>query len=130
MGSFTRKGLPVVFGLVVVVACYGGNPSERISDGAAFGGQGLTEGVSGRVVSARSNDPIAGAAVIAKSLDDPPLGIPELGVDTGADGRYEWPLRSGRYAITIRVDGFKSATRVVRFGKGEVATLDFVLGDP
>jgi hypothetical protein len=125
--SWGRKALLFLLYALVFGACDGANPSRSISEDGALVGQGLVEGISGRVASANSHDPIAGAAVVPQSLDSPTFPIPEIGVDTDRDGRYEWPLRSGRYAVTVVAEGYKPATLEVQFRTDEVHTLDFLL---
>lgn len=123
-----QQFLFALLGALIVVACYAVEPNRPVSDDdAAPSVQALTEGVTGRVLSASSHHPVVGAAVTAKSLDDLPLAIPELGIDTDQEGRYEWPLGAGRYAVTVLAKGYEPATQEVRFGRGELVTLNFLL---
>nr|MDT0656580.1 carboxypeptidase-like regulatory domain-containing protein [Micromonospora sp. DSM 115978] len=46
--------------------------------------------------------PVSGAAVLVTPLDDPAPAVPELGVLTGVDGRYEWRLPPGRYELVAQ----------------------------
>jgi hypothetical protein len=86
----------------------------------------LQEGVEGRVTRP-DGEPIVGAFVQARSLDDPAPPIPEIAIVTDEDGRYAWPLEPGRYQISVSSDGYRSARKSVSFRAGEVKTLDFVL---
>lgn len=55
--------------------------------------------VTGTVVD-DAGRPVEGALVQPRSVDDPPLPVPELAVLSGPDGRYEWRLAAGRYEFT------------------------------
>lgn len=124
---FVFRALPLLAGVLAAAACHGGDPSRLVRDGDSLGrAQGLTQGVSGKVSSA-TYGPIVGAGVVPKSLDDPPAAVPELWVSTDQDGGYEWSLPPGRYALTVRVDGYKPDTQETKVGNGEVVTLDFFL---
>lgn len=65
--------------------------------------------------------------VRAESLDQPSRPIPELGVLTGKDGRYFWPLSPGRYRISVSAEGYQSASGTATFKAGERATLNLTM---
>ena len=46
---------------------------------------------------------------------------------TDGDGRYWWPLPSGRWLITASAPGLRESTREVTVGTGEVSVLDLQL---
>lgn len=76
----------------------------------------------------RGAAPVVGAAVLPRSLDDPSQPIPELAVETDADGRYSWRLRPGRYELAVHEgEGEAVVTRPVTVTAGETATLDITL---
>lgn len=86
----------------------------------------IREGVAGRVM-AFDGQPVAGALVEARSLDDPALPIPEIAILSGNDGRYMWPLFPGTYEISILAEGYRCAPRRVVVKAGEAVTVDFKL---
>lgn len=59
-------------------------------------------GVEGRVVDERGQ-PVADALIEARSLEQPPRPLPQLGVLSGSDGRFRWPLPPGRHALRARL---------------------------
>ncbi len=86
----------------------------------------LQEGVSGRISNDGGNA-VEGAAVVAAPLDPGGPAIPEIAIVSDANGRYQWPLRGGRYELTVVADGYQRVSKKVAVSAGEVATLDFVL---
>jgi hypothetical protein len=88
--------------------------------------QQLREGVTGRITNDDGNA-VEGAAVVAASLDPNGPAIPEIAIVSDANGRYEWPLRSGRYELTVVAEGYERASKRVEVSSGKIATLDFVL---
>jgi hypothetical protein len=66
-------------------------------------GPAAGQGVSGRVVDGAGR-PVAGALIEARSLEQPPRPLVEIGVLSGADGRFRWPLPPGsRAALRARL---------------------------
>jgi hypothetical protein len=65
--------------------------------------------------------------VYAESLDNPKQAIPEIGVLTNENGNYLWPLRPGRYRLTIKAEGYPPVSREVVVRPNEAAQLDFTL---
>jgi hypothetical protein len=65
--------------------------------------------------------------VQAESLDAPKQAIPELAVMTGKDGGYWWPLRPGRYRLSVAADGYSRLSQEVIVRPGELAQLNFTL---
>jgi hypothetical protein len=84
------------------------------------------EGVEGRVIS-EDGKPMAELLVQAASLDQPSKPIPELGVLTGEDGRYFWPLSPGRYRISVAAEGYQPASGDATVEPGRRATLNLTL---
>ena len=78
-----------------------------------------TEGVVGRVVLV-DGQPLAGAWIVAHSLDDPARPIPDLAILSDASGRFVWPLRAGRYRLAALVDGQEIAAASVVVQTGQV----------
>jgi hypothetical protein len=69
----------------------------------AHAGPAAGQGVSGRVVDGAGR-PVAGALIEARSLEQPPRPLVEIGVLSGADGRFRWPLPPGtRAALRARL---------------------------
>lgn len=106
--------------------------SPSSPDRSAGGGTGnstvsqLKEGVTGRITN-DDGTAIEGAAVVAASVDPGGPAIPEIAIVSDAQGRYQWPLRAGRYELTAVAEGYQRASKKVAVSAGEVATLDFVL---
>jgi hypothetical protein len=101
-----------------------GRPGSVDEPGAA--GVRLEEGVTGRVTN-DDGSAIAGATVLAASVDPNGPAVPEIAIVSDADGRYEWPLRAGRYELTVLAEGYERGSRVVEVKAREVARLDFRL---
>ena len=83
-------------------------------------------GVHGRVTNGEGA-PIAGTMVQAESLDEPKQAIPDLGVMTGEAGGYWWPLKPGRYRLSITAKGYQTVSQNVVICPNELARLDFSL---
>lgn len=76
------------------------------------------QGVAGRVVDGAGR-PVAGALIEARSLERPPRPLVELGVLSGADGRFRWPLPAGtRAALRARLNDAVSCERDVAAAGG------------
>ena len=101
------------------------SPERSVGTGNSTVSQ-LKEGVTGRIT---NDDGVAieGAVVVAASIDPGGPAIPEIAIVTDARGRYQWPLRAGRYELTAVAEGYQRASKKVAVRAGEVATLDFVL---
>jgi hypothetical protein len=99
-------------------------PASSTHDGRRH--TGAFEGVTGRVLTSNGH-PVVNALVQAKSLDIPSQPIPEIAIVTDGDGRYRWPLRPGRYLISVSARGYQTASQHIELRKGAAATLDFTL---
>ena len=100
------------------------DPNRAIhSSGPENGAAQLAEGVVGRLV-ASSGRPLAGARIVAQSLDDPSGPIPEIAILSDAGGRFVWPLRAGRYRLAAVVDGQEIAAADLVVRPAQVTTLD------
>lgn len=120
--------LAAVLLLVLTVAAGCRDPQQAVvssSDQATDAGS-REEGVEGRVTS-ESGEPVADILVQAQSLDQPSKPIPELGVLTGEDGRYFWPLSAGRYRISVSPEGYQPFSGDVTVEAGQRATLNLTL---
>lgn len=85
------------------------------------------EGISGRVTDAAGR-PVAGASILAESVDHPPVPIPEILIVTNADGGYLWSsLFPGRYRLTVIAKGYRPVTLPSQMKRGELSILNFVL---
>jgi Carboxypeptidase regulatory-like domain len=85
-------------------------------------------GTAAGVVLDRSGQPVVGALVEPKSLDEPAKPIPELAVVTDAQGRYEWHLQPGRYELVARMGDRSSSAAPVVVTPGETAQADLTVG--
>jgi hypothetical protein len=83
-------------------------------------------GVRGTVITP-DGLPIVGVVVLAESIQDSRRQIPQIEVVTGRDGSYWWPLREGRYRLSIAVEGFPTVTHEVEVRPNAVERLDFTL---
>jgi hypothetical protein len=125
--SLHRRWLCVC--LFIAAASCGHPPSAASptnTDGSHSTSQPLKEGVAGQITDANGKA-IAEATVLAAALDPNGPAIPEIAIVSDESGRYQWPLRPGRYALTVVADGYERVSRRVALSAGEVATLDFLL---
>jgi hypothetical protein len=106
---------------------YRSNPDKPVSSSNT--GQSptrFTEGVEGRITDF-DEKPIAGAFIQPRSLDEPKNPIPELAAFSNNDGWYRWPLRSGKYEITVSAKGYHPISKPVSVLPGQVTRLDFAI---
>lgn len=126
--SFRRGAglLILVFAPLLAMGCV--DPDRPVTNGgdAATAGQGIAEGVEGRVTGS-GGAPLAGVAVQPRSLDEPATAIPEMAVVSTDDGQYEWSLRPGEYEIVFSLEGYQPATRQVTVRPRQVTRLDVEL---
>jgi hypothetical protein len=122
--------LAIVFTFSVLLLGFafesGGQDEPIVHDPQKGDGTPAEEGVAGRVTDA-SGDPVSGALVNAKSLDEVSPPIPELAIVTDANGHYVWRLLPGNYEISILAAGFHSATKEVLVEPNQQSRLDFTL---
>jgi hypothetical protein len=83
---------------------------------------GIAQGVAGQVTTPEGH-PVAGARIEARSLDRPPGPVPEIAILSDAEGRFQWPLRPGRYRLAAIVDGREAATATTSVEPGRVTVL-------
>ncbi|WP_033430655.1 carboxypeptidase-like regulatory domain-containing protein [Saccharothrix syringae] len=88
----------LLVGLLVLGGC--GREAGTTSDGGTSAGNPTDLVVIAGTVVDDAGRPVEGALVQPRSLDEPPLAVPELAVMSGPDGRYEWRLAAGRYEFT------------------------------
>ena len=111
--------------------CGAGSPgsparSAPVSASAASNpSESSVEGV--RVIVTTGAAPLAEVTVLAGALDSGTPPVPELAVVTDAQGLGFWPLRPGRYEITVSAGGYRPAAKPVTVEAGRIATLDFVI---
>ncbi len=87
-------------------------------------GAGQGPGVFGRVTTAGTGSPVAGAAVEASSPSQPSALVAAV---TDADGRYVWPLAPGTWEVSVSAAGHRPATRSVVVGPGPMMAVDVAL---
>jgi Carboxypeptidase regulatory-like domain len=100
-------------------------PDRPVTGGTAAAGQ-RSEGVSGRITNEDGRS-VEGASVLASPLEPSGPAVPEMAVVSDADGRYQWPLRPGRYEITVVADGYGRVSKIAAVTASGSTTLDFVL---
>jgi len=102
-------------------------PDRPVSGGSGSStAQQHTEGVAGQITN-EDGSAVEGASVLAAPLDPGGPAIPEIAIVSYAMGRYQWPLRAGRYSITVVADGYQRGSKEVAVKAAEITTLDFVL---
>jgi hypothetical protein len=87
--------------------------------GPRTGATGILRGPGGQ--------PVAGAMIVARSLDEPAKPIPEIAIITNDQGSYAWPLRPGRYELTPMLDGSRGAPEEVSVEAGSMARRDLTM---
>jgi hypothetical protein len=115
----------------------GGHPADGGSDAASWGrwqdGWGLVRGT----VRLTSGEPVEDCAVVYYAMTPPTDPIPDIGIRTGADGVYSYPLPAGTYTMAAngqvaRVSAAGETVTVPVIGKvtgvtvsaGQVVTAD------
>ncbi len=82
------------------------------------------DGVTGKITTT-DGTPVNDALVSPLSLSG---GIvPEIAILSKEDGTYEWPLKQGKYEITVTAQGFNPQTKQINVTSQGVFVLDFVL---
>ena len=119
--------------LVLATSACVQNSSDVAVDSGPFDERkaGIRQGVQGRITAA-DGKPVSGAMVVPLSLDADGPPIPEIAILSDADGRYTWPLRPGRYQLTVTTPESEDVARgEVEVVEGQVSELDleFVAGN-
>lgn len=94
---------------------------------AARGEPRIAEGVAGRLVT-RGGRPIAGALIVPTPAGGGASPVPEMAVQTDAQGRFEWSLGRGRYRIDAVSDGRTVASTRVTVARGRVTMVRLTAG--
>lgn len=102
-----------------------GSPDRPVASGAAEA-PAIRKGVQGRVTFA-SGKPAEKVFVQARSLGQPAIALPDIGILTNKAGDYFWPLPPGRFELTFILRGRKLATRQLDVGRNRPARLDIQL---
>lgn len=116
--------VPLLLGVALVLV--GGDQPVSDSDPPGPPGGSPVMGTIAGAVARPDGSPVADAGVLVASLEDPTVAIPEIGVRTGTDGRYEWRLRGGRYEVTA-VAGTRRTAGTATVVPGQTVTLDLTL---
>jgi hypothetical protein len=101
-------------------------PVSTVAEGRASSQKDPTFGVRGRVTTS-DGTAIPRQMVLAESLDEPKRPVPELAVVTGQDGFYWWPLREGRYRLSIVTGESQTVARDIDIRANAVEQLDFTV---
>jgi hypothetical protein len=96
------------------------------STGKGDAGSEIVQGIAGRITDS-SGQPIAGASVQPKSLDEEGQPIPEIFVVTDAEGRYSWRLFPGKYEVSVSAAGYRGDTKEATVKPKQKTILDFTL---
>jgi hypothetical protein len=122
---------PLLVAVTVLANAGGDEPVSDDGDGQPPSPP-ATEVMGTVVGTVRTGDgqPVAGAAVLPTSVDEPALAVPEIGIITGPAGQYEWRLHAGAYELAIYVDGEPRGAARVTVTAGGTGTLDFTLQAP
>jgi hypothetical protein len=89
----------ILFALALAAACGPPHEGESPVSGGSPSSSGVVASAVHGIVLGAGGRPVDGAVVVAVSTDEPAQAVPELVVVTGPDGRFEWPLRPGRYRL-------------------------------
>jgi len=82
--------------------------------------------VTGRVVDEKTEAPLAGAFVFARSTKSG-TSSSDAGLQVGADGLFELELEPGEFTIAVRADGFASEEEKISVAEGGRSDLVFAL---
>ena len=116
--------VPLLLGVGLAIA--GNDQPVADTDPAGPPGGPPVMGTVTGAVTRPDGSPVADAGVLVTSLEKPAAAVPEIGVRTSTDGRYEWRLRGGRYEVTV-VSGAATATGTTTVVPGQAVTLDLTL---
>ena len=108
------------------IACRGEGESGIVSSSGDVVDGAIVQGVAGRVTTPDGH-PIEGAFVQARALGETGPAVPDIGIFSGSDGQYSWPLSPGSFELNVSADGFEPASGRVTVQPGEVTPRDFVL---
>ncbi|GLY20468.1 carboxypeptidase-like regulatory domain-containing protein [Micromonospora sp. NBRC 101691] len=98
----------------------GDDTGDDVDDDLPPGNRGV---VSGRVRTP-TGAPVVNATIRVRSLDTPPVPVPELVVTTDDDGYFRWRLAPGRYEVTVvSADGAPRVTTTADVRVGRESTL-------
>lgn len=103
-----------------------GSPDAMVTSNGTARAPVARKGVQGRVTFA-SGKPAANVFVQARSLGQPAVALPDIGILTNQAGDYSWPLPPGRFELNFIHNGKKLATRQVNVGRNRPARLDIQL---
>lgn len=127
--SVFRRGsrLSLIVGLGVVCLLLAGCAGEDVpvsnDDVVTPATQNERTQVSG-VVTDLDGNPLAEAGIaVTKSV----VGVPEILVLSGEDGKYTWYLPAGTFTLSAMKEGYKELSLEVVVKEGETTKLDFKL---
>jgi hypothetical protein len=126
--SMNRRLIPTIVAVAALVAGVGCatkmGPGE--SPVTSDHGEATAPGSVKGAVHSMDGRPVVAVMVVATSLDEPPRAVPEVAVVTDGDGRFEWPLKPGRYRLKATTPA-GSATRDVTVGAGDTDEVHLVV---
>ncbi|MEB2334561.1 MAG: carboxypeptidase regulatory-like domain-containing protein [Anaerolineaceae bacterium] len=127
--SVFRRGsrLSLIVGLGVVYLLLAGCAGEDVpvsnDDVVTPATQSERTQVSG-IVTDLDGNPLAEAGIaVTKSV----VGVPEILVLSGEDGKYTWHLPAGTFTLSAMKEGYKELSLEVVVKEGETTKLDFKL---
>jgi hypothetical protein len=103
-----------------------GSPDDMVTSDGAGVTPAVGKGVQGRVTFA-SGKPAANIFVQARSIGQPSVALPDIGILTNKAGDFFWPLPPGRFELTFILHGRKLATRQVNVGRSRATRFDIQL---
>lgn len=112
--------------IVVPPACAMSEDDTPVSDDEAGEPASIRQGTAGLVATA-SGAPVAGAMIMARSIDSPSRPVPEIAVLSGGDGRFAWPLPPGRYELSALVEGRAGPAVAVTVPPGGVVRVELTV---
>ncbi|MBE7536347.1 MAG: carboxypeptidase regulatory-like domain-containing protein [Anaerolineales bacterium] len=127
--SVSRRGsrLSLIVGLGVLYLLLAGCAGEDVpvsnDDVVTPAAQSERTQVSG-IVTDLDGNPLAEAGIaVTKSV----VGVPEILILSGEDGRYTWHLPAGTFTLSAMKEGYKELSLEVVVKEGETTKLDFKL---
>jgi len=130
-GAFGRAAFAVLLSATVgfnAAMGAGTDPDRPVSsrDTPVTESPAVSEGIAGVVVD-EGGAPMADVFVQVVPADPAAGPVPDIAITTDDRGRYQWPLRPGRYVVSIAPAGSTPQTKEVVVEPGRLGDLNFVV---